>query len=118
VTEENKLKLNKMNKTVKADRKFELKNVAISRDGNYAATTGTGQDTVVQIFDVKGGNMLSSIDTNEIQNAELKMTPDDKYLTISTFMYEIAVIEFKKTLKFNKKIEGDEVTVKVNLILI
>jgi len=45
----------------------------------------------------------------------MRFTPNDNYLTISTYMYEIAVIEFKKTYKFNKAIEGDEVILNVIL---
>lgn len=116
VTEGDKQKLVKLEKKIiKDDRKFEIKNVAISKDSNYISTIGTGQDTIVQIFDTKTLKSLSSMDLNEIQNSEIKMTPDDRQLTISTFMYEIAVIEFKKTIKFKKEIEGDETIVKVKI---
>jgi WD40 repeat protein len=116
VTEGDKQKLVKIEKKViKDDRKFEIKNVAISKDSNYISTIGTDQDTVVQIFDTKTLKSLSSMDLNEIQNSEIKMTPDDRQLTISTFMYEIAVVEFKKTIKFKKEIEGDETIVKVKI---
>ena len=56
---------------------------------------------------------IESIDINEINNIELKFTPDDRYLTVSTFMYEIGVIEFKKTSKFNKNNNTEEVVTKV-----
>lgn len=117
VTEGGKLKLVKMeNKIINDDRKFEIKNVALSKDANYVSTIGTGQDTIVRIFDSKTGKSISSMDINEIQNSEIKMTPDDRQLTISTYMYEIAVIEFKKTTKFKKEIEGDEIILKVRVI--
>ena len=58
---------------------------------------------------------IESIDINEINNIELKFTPDDKYLTVSTFMYEIGVIEFKKTSKFNKNNNTEEVITKVKI---
>ena len=117
VMEEGKQKLVKIeNIIMKDDRKFEIKNVTFSKDSNYISTIGTGQDTVVQIFDVKTGKIITSLDINEIQNSEIKMTPDDRQITISTFMYEIAVIEFKKTTKFKKEIEGDETIVKVIII--
>ena len=119
VQEDGKQKLVKIeNKVMNDDRKFEIKNVAFSKDSNYISTTGTGQDTVVQIFDVKTGKIITSLDINEIKNSEIKMTPDDRQLTISTFMYEIAVIEFKKTTKFKKEIEGDETIVKVIYIFL
>jgi WD40 repeat protein len=119
VKEDGKQKLVKLeNKVMNDDRKFEIKNVAFSKDSNYISTIGTGQDTVVQIFDVKTGKIITSLDINEIKNSEIKMTPDDRQLTISTFMYEIAVIEFKKTTKFKKEIEGDETIVKVIYIFL
>ena len=43
----------------------------------------------------------------------MKFTPDEKYLTISTFMYEIGVIEFKKTYKYSKELQADQVSLKV-----
>lgn len=105
--------MNKTKKVIDSTRKFEIKNVTISKDGNYVFTSGTGQDTLIQIFDVSSGQNLANIDINEIQNVEMKMTPDDRYLAISTYMYEIAVLELTRTAKFNKAIEGDEITLKV-----
>lgn len=111
--ENNKNKLVKLDRKIKTDRKFEIKHVAFSKDGHFVSTTGTGQDTTVQIYSAVKSSLIETLDTNEIQNAEIKMTQDDKYLTISTFMYEIAVIEFKKSFKFNKAINGDELILKV-----
>ena len=117
VKENEKFKLVKANKIINSSRKFEINKLAITKDGNYVFSTGNRQDTMVQIFETKTGNNIDNIDTNEIQNVEIKMTPDDKYLAISTYMYEIAVLELKKTVKFNKAIEGDEVTLKVKFFI-
>lgn len=111
--ENNKQKLVKLEKKIKTLRKYEIKNIVITKDGNFIATSGTGQDTIVQIYNASNCTLVEAIDISEIQNVEMKFTHDDKYLTISTFMYEIAVVEFKKTLKFNKALEGDEVILKV-----
>lgn len=112
--ENKKQKLTKVeNKIIKSNRKFGIKHLSISKDGNYIASSGTDQDTVIQVFDVSKCNMIESIDTNEINNIDLKFSPCDNYLTVSTYMYEIAVMEFKRTIKFNKAINGDETTLKV-----
>ncbi len=79
------------------------------------ASSGSDQDTLIQIFDVSKASLIESIDTNEINNIDIKFSPCDNYLTISTYMYEIAIMEFKRTVKFNKAINGDETTLKVYL---
>lgn len=43
----------------------------------------------------------------------MKITNDDKFLIVSTFMYELSVIEFIRTSRFNKAIDGDEITLKL-----
>jgi WD40 repeat protein len=43
----------------------------------------------------------------------MKMTPDDRYIIISTYTYELAVIELKKTKKFNNQILQDEEFLKI-----
>jgi len=116
IKENEKIKLGKTNRCINSTRKFEINKLTISKDGNYVFTTGNGQDTQVQVFDVKTGVNLDNIDTNELQNVQIKMTPDDKYVAISTYMYEIAVLELKRNLKFNKAIDGDEITLKVFLL--
>jgi len=108
------MKLHKLEKVIKTTRKFGIKNLAMTKCGKFVASSGTDQDTVIQIFDVEKAQMIESIDTGGINNIEIKFTPCDNYLTISTFMYEISVIEFKRTMKFNKAINGDEVHLKVN----
>ena len=112
--ENKKLKLVKLEKYIKSTRKFGIKHLAISNCGSYLASSGSDQDTLIQIFDVSKASLIESIDTNEINNIDIKFSPCDNYLTISTYMYEIAIVEFKRTLKFNKAINGDETTLKVN----
>ncbi len=56
---------------------------------------------------------IEAIDINELQNIHINFSPDDRYLTVSTYMYEIAVIEFKKSSKFNKNNNSEETTTKV-----
>ncbi len=102
-----------MEKYIKSTRNYGIKHLAISKCGNFLASSGTEQDTLIQIFDVNKATLIESVDTNEINNIDIKFSPCDNYLTISTFMYEIAIMEFKKTVKFNKAINGDETTLKV-----
>ena len=108
-----KLKLNKMDKSFVTSRKFEIHNVTISRDGNYVATSGNDQDTLLQFYEVKTGKEIGNIDTNELKNVDMKMTPDDRCLTVSTLMRDIVVIEYKKTEKFNKELGTYEVSMKL-----
>ncbi len=56
--------------------------------------------------------MVENVDTKEIKNVEMKMTPDDRALTVSTYMRNISVIEYKRTEKFNKDAQSYEVTMK------
>ena len=112
------MKLHKLDKVIKTTRKFGIKQLAITKCGNFVASSGTDQDTVIQIFDVKKATMIESIDTGGIKNIEMKFTPCDNYLTISTYMFEISVVEFIRTIRFNKEIEGDEVFLKVKIYLI
>ena len=111
--ENNKLKLNKQPNPIITSRKYEINKIVITRDGNYVATSGKDQDTLIQVYEVKTGKEVGSIEINEIRNVEMKISPDDNHLTISTLMMEIAVIEFKKTVRFNKAINGDETTIKL-----
>ena len=110
------MKLHKLDKVIKTTRKFGIKQLAMTKCGKFVASSGTDQDTVIQIFNVDKGEMVESIDTGGINNIEMKFTPCDNYLTISTYMCEISVIEFKRTVRFNKEIEGDEVFLKVKIV--
>jgi WD40 repeat protein len=61
-----KLKLNKQEKFIATTRKFEIKNVVFSKCGNYIATTGSGQDTVLQVYDANKLTLIESIDIAEV----------------------------------------------------
>lgn len=61
-----KFKFEKVNKKIETTRKFEIRLIAISPDGNYIATSGSGQDTEVQIYECKTSKLLSSININEV----------------------------------------------------
>jgi WD40 repeat protein len=56
--------------------------------------------------------LIENVDTKEIKNVEMKMTLDDRALTVSTYMRNISVIEYKRTEKFNKDMQSYEVTMK------
>lgn len=116
--ENKKFKLVKLDKYIKSTRNYGIKHLAISKCGSYLASSGSDQDTLIQIFDINKATLIESIDTNEINNIDIKFSPCDNYLTISTYMYEIAIMEFKKTIKFNKAINGDETTLKVRYFII
>ena len=116
--ENKKKKLVLSDKKIKTTRKFDINHLAFTKCGNYIATSGKNQDTEIQIFDGSKACLIDTVDTNEIQNIELKFTPCDNYLTISTYMYEIVIVQLKKTEKFNKAISGYETSVKVNYIFL
>jgi hypothetical protein len=64
--ESNKQKLNKSEKFIQTTRKNEIKHVVFSKCGNYVATTGTGQDTVLQVFDANKHTLIDSLDIAEV----------------------------------------------------
>eukprot|EP00340_Litonotus_pictus_P004217 CAMPEP_0170513958 /NCGR_PEP_ID=MMETSP0209-20121228/531_1 /TAXON_ID=665100 ORGANISM="Litonotus pictus, Strain P1" /NCGR_SAMPLE_ID=MMETSP0209 /ASSEMBLY_ACC=CAM_ASM_000301 /LENGTH=271 /DNA_ID=CAMNT_0010797833 /DNA_START=374 /DNA_END=1189 /DNA_ORIENTATION=+ len=109
----NKLKFIKIDKKIKTERKYDIKNVAINNSGDFIATSGFGQDTNIQIFDYNQGVMIGSIDINAIENKEMKLSPDSNYITISTYMYEIAVIGITKVTYHIKNTSTEETNVKV-----
>ena len=46
----------------------------------------------------------------------MKFSKDEKYLTTSTYMYEIGVIDFKISTKFNKNNNTEEKIMRVKLL--
>jgi len=109
-----KTKLQKIEKkAIKSDHEFEINHVVYSRNGNYIATTGVNNDTKVNIYDGNNMKKIEAIDINELQNIHISFSPDDRYLTVSTYMYEISVIQFLKSSKFNKNNNLEETTTKV-----
>ena len=116
---EKKTRLQKVeNKLIKSDHTFEINQIVFSKDGHYIATTGVNQDTTIKIYNAQNNSLIESIDINEIKNIDLKFSPNDKFLCVTTYMYEIAVIEFKKSSKFNKNSNTEETISKVRILLI
>ena len=112
--ENGKNKIIKLEKTVSTERQFEINNVIISKDGNYISTSGNAEDTEIQIYNSNSNKMIEKISTGSIRNKEMKMSPDDNYILISTFMNEISVIHFEKNDKFNNTTLQYEKIVKIN----
>lgn len=112
--QENKLfKFEKLEKTIKTKRKDDIKKVGITNDGLYAITSGAGQDTEIQIYDIQKSNLIESININQFENEDLKLTPDSKFITISTSMNEIVCISFNKQTHHVKNSQNEEVSLKV-----
>lgn len=112
--QENKMfKFEKLEKTIKTKRKDDIKKVGITNDGLYAITSGAGQDTEIQIYDIQKSNLIESININQFENEDLKLTPDSKFITISTSMNEIVCISFNKQTHHVKNSQNEEVSLKV-----
>lgn len=115
IDEENgKNKLVKIDKQIPTKRKFEIKYVSITKDGLHVSTSGTDQDTEVQVYNTKTMKMIEKIETGGIYNLQMKMTPDDKDILISTFLNDISVIHFDKKDKFNDQTKTYEPVVSVS----
>jgi hypothetical protein len=76
------------------------------------------EGVIIKIYNAQNNSLIESIDINEIKNIDLKFSPNDKFLCVTTYMYEIAVIEFKKSSKFNKNSNTEENIWKVRIFLI
>ena len=99
---DNKNKLNLSEDFIQTERKFEIDQIAITtKENNFLSTSGTNNDTEIQIFNTISKTLEEKIDTGGIHNIEIKMTPDNKNLLISTFLNEISVINLEKNEKFN-----------------
>lgn len=112
--ETGKVKFVKLEKKVHTERKFDIKNISISSDGDIVASSGFGQDTEVQIYSYSQSKLIGAIDINGIENIEMKMSPDSKFITVSTFMYEIAVIGITKATIHIKNSTKEETSIKVS----
>jgi WD40 repeat protein len=114
----NKLKFIKQEqKKIKTERKYDIKNVAITNCGDITATSGSGQDTVVQLYNTNTCKLISKIDINEIENKEMKFTPDNNFLTVSTSMFEISCIAINKESHHIKNSSTEEIKIKVSFII-
>jgi len=99
---DNKNKLNLSEDFIQTERKFEIDQIAITtNENNFLSTSGTNNDTEIQIYNTVSKTLEEKIDTGGIHNIEIKMTPDNKNLLISTFLNEISVIFLEKNEKFN-----------------
>ena len=92
-----------------------------TRDGSYLATSGIIHDTKIHIYNGVTLQKLASIEINkvrlmviQIENLDLKFSKDEKFLTTSTYMNELGVIEFNLTMKFNKNSNTEENILRVN----
>lgn len=107
-----KLKFFKLDKKIKTERKFDIKRIIITKDGGFVLTSGTSQDTEIQIFDTTKAAYLNSVDINEIENEDMKFNPDCDYATISTSLYELASIHLSKVSNHKKNSQTEEISMK------
>ena len=113
-SESNKNKLIKQqNAIINTSRKFEIKNISIRKDGKYVITSGTDQDTEIQIYNTKTLKLVDKMETGGINNLEMKMNPNDSDIMISTFLNDISIIHFDKSEKFNNESKVYEVLEKI-----
>lgn len=111
--ENGKNKIIKLNDLISTERKFEINNILISKDGNFISTSGNAEDTEIQIYNSNSKELVQKISTGSIRNINMKITPDNNDILISTFMNEISVIHFEKNEKFNNTTLKYEKVVKI-----
>ena len=100
---EGKIKLVKLDKTIKCERPYEIKSIVSNSSGNLICSIGTNDDTEIQIFDAISSEIKYKDSTNSIQNFQMIFGPNDSDLLISTYMNDISVLNFEKTEKFNNE---------------
>ena len=96
-----KIKLNKNEKIIKCERTYEINSLVTNRAGTLICTTGTNDDTEIQIYNSVSSELVFKQSTGAIKNIQLLMGPNDSDLLVSTFMNDIAVISLQKNDKFN-----------------
>ena len=97
-----KIKLSKLdNKLISTQRPYEINSIVMSKNGDMICTSGTNDDTEIQIYDSKTLEKIFTQSTGGIHNFQILMGPNDNDLLISTFMNDISVINFNKSDKFN-----------------
>jgi hypothetical protein len=101
------------NAIINTTRKYEIKNISIRKDGKYVITSGTDQDTEIQIYNTKTLKLVDKMETGGINNLEMKMNPNDNDIMISTFLNDISIIHFDKSEKFNNESKAYEVVEKI-----
>ena len=100
---EGKIKLVKLDKTIKCERPYEIKSIVSNSSGNLICSIGTNDDTEIQIFDAISSEIKYKDSTNSIQNFQMIFGPNDSDLLISTYMNDISVLNFEKNEKFNNE---------------
>lgn len=113
VDDNGKTKLQQLPQSIETKRKFEIKEVVISNDGNYVSTSGTDQDTEIQIYNIESMKLIDKLETGGINNLQIKMSQDDNDILVSTFLNDISVIHFDKKEKFNNQNLGYETIVSI-----
>lgn len=112
LTEEGgKTKFVKSEKKISTERKYEIKRVATT--GSFIVTTGIGEDTLVQVYEQDKGKLVFSSNTNEIENLEMRLSPDCNFITITTYLNEISIFAIVKSSHHIKNSSLEEVSYKV-----
>ena len=96
-----KIKLNQSDKIIVCNRPYEIKSLVTNLDGTLVSTIGTNDDTSIHIYNTISSELKYEQSTGAIENFQILMGPNDSDLLISTFMNDIAVINFEKADKFN-----------------
>ena len=96
-----KIKLNQSDKIIVCNRPYEIKSLVTNLDGTLVSTIGTNDDTSIHIYNTISSELKYEQSTGAIENFQILMGPKDSDLLISTFMNDIAVINFEKADKFN-----------------
>jgi len=98
-----KIKLVKLDKSIICNRPYEIKSIVSNSSGSLLSSIGTNDDTEIQIFDPISSEIKYKDSTSAIQNLQMVMGPNDSDLLISTFMNDIAVLNFEQSDKFNSE---------------
>lgn len=97
-----KIKLNKVeNKSITTQRPYEINSIVMNHSGDMICTSGTDDDTEIQIYNSNSLERIFKQSTGGIHNFQMIMATNDTDLLISTFMNDISVINFNKNEKFN-----------------
>lgn len=96
-----KIKLNKNEKIIICNRPYEINSLVTNTAGTLICTTGTNDDTEIQIYNTISSELVFKQSTGAIKNIQLLMGPNDSDLLVSTFMNDISVINLEKNDKFN-----------------
>ena len=98
-----KIKLVKLDKSIKCERPYEIKSIVSNTSGNLLCSIGTNDDTEIQIYDPILSEIKYKSTTSAIQNLQMLLGPNDADLLISTYMNDISVLNFETSDKFNNE---------------